>query len=152
MRPAPIHFLHGKIELFADLVLEILPQLYQPFVFNLTTCGIKTIIDERASAKSLVIEAVKAILVITQVAHIEKLSSKKLFKIFLIHIDFLSGLMPFRIVYPFGLAWGLFPQAEPFGQPLNPLAASLVERQASGLVHIAEYVSLADSEHADLIY
>lgn len=63
--------------------------------------------------------------------------------------------MPFRIVYPFrpsGLAWGLFPQAKPFGQPFHSLAAGLVEREPSGLVHIAQYVSLADSEHANLVY
>ena len=63
--------------------------------------------------------------------------------------------MPYPYCYPFrpsGPAWGLFPQAEPFGQPLNPLAASLVERQAPGLVHIAEHVSLADGKHANLVY
>ena len=154
--PPPIHFLHGKIELFADLVPEILPQLHRPFAYNLTTCGIKTIIDERASAKSLIIEAVKAILVITQVAHIEKLSSKKPFKIFLIHIDF-----PFRayalslLFIPSGLPaqpGGLFPQAEPLGQPHHPLAASLIERQAPGLVHIVQDLSLANGKHADLIH
>ena len=47
---------------------------------------------------------------------------------------------------------GLFPQAKPLGQPHHSLAASLIERQASGLVHIAEHVGLADSEHADLVY
>ena len=63
--------------------------------------------------------------------------------------------MPFRIVYPSGLPaqpGGLFPQAEPLGQPHHPLAAGLVERQAPGLVHIAEHVGLADSEHANLVY
>ena len=47
---------------------------------------------------------------------------------------------------------GLLPQAEPFGQPHHPLAAGLVERQAPGLVHIVQDLSLADSEHADLIH
>ena len=57
--------------------------------------------------------------------------------------------LPFR---PSGPAWGLFPQAEPFGQPLNPLAASLVKRQAPGLVHIVQHVSLANGKYANLVY
>lgn len=63
--------------------------------------------------------------------------------------------MPFRIVYPSGLPaqpGGLFPQAKPLGQPRHPLAASLIERQAPGLVHIAQHVSLADGKHANLIH
>ena len=70
-------------------------------------------------------------------------------------LTFLSGLMPYPLCLPLrpsGPAWGLFPQAKPFGQPHHPLAASLVERQAPGLVHIAEYVSLADGKHANLVY
>lgn len=102
LAPRPIHFLHVKFELFVDLILEILPQLHQPFVFDFASGGIKTIIDERASAKSLVIDAVKTILVITQVAHTGKLISEEPLQIFLIHIDFLSELMPYPYCYPFG--------------------------------------------------
>ena len=68
---------------------------------------------------------------------------------------FLSGLMPYPYCLSFrpsGPAWGLFPQAEPLRQPRHPLATSLVERQASCLVHIVQDLSLADSEHADLVY
>nr|DAI62038.1 MAG TPA: hypothetical protein [Caudoviricetes sp.] len=63
--------------------------------------------------------------------------------------------MPCPFVYPSGLPAqprGLLPQAEPFRQPLYPLATSFVERQAPGLVHIVHHVNLANSEYADLIY
>lgn len=65
------------------------------------------------------------------------------------------GLCPFALFIPSGLpAWprGLLPQAEPLGQPFHSLAAGLIEREPPGLVHIAQDISLADSEHANLIY